>query len=205
MSLVYVMAYGPMDHKIGVSIAPPSRLKQLRAGGAARVVHCWLRPEGDARAVEAAAHRLLGPWRFRITGQRERFEVGEEAARRAVECAITLAEEARTVRARREALRAALAEPPVALPELPAHGRHWGYVQGPDAPSCAAECDALAAAGVPLARLHVDIGAPGRGLRAVARAVEEGDVLVVTARERLSIETRAALEELGVALHALAA
>ena len=205
MSLVYVMAYGPRDHKIGVSIAPPSRLKQLRAGGAARVVHCWLRPAGDARLVETMAHRLLGPWRFRITGQRERFEVGEEAARRAVECAIALADEAREHQARRDATRAALAGPLAALPELPAHGRHFGYVQGPDALACAAECDVLAGAGVPVARLHVDIGGPGPGLRAVSRAVETGDVLVVTARDRLEPATRAALEELGIALHALVA
>lgn len=204
---VYVMTYGPMDHKIGISVSPPYRLTQLRGGGAAAVVHVWMRTGDDAQRIEAIAHRVLAPWRHAITGQRERFHCSARAACHAVELAIVLAGEEAADRVMREAARAAALEDagPKRLVPLPGHGRHIGYVLRRDAPAASAESDALVRAGVDVPDLFVDVGRPGKGLARALATLEEGFSLVVAAPDRLDAAARAAVAAAGATVHEMAA
>lgn len=204
---VYVIAYGPLDTKIGVSRSPPGRLRQLRPGGAERVVRCWLRD--DARAVEASAHRLLAPWRIPIPGTRERFAVGADAACRAVDLAAMLAAEARdaaTDRARlamvaeRDA-RGCAPPPPVSPP-----GAKVGLALGADAAAAAADAEFVTSGGgVKTSAIHVGIGSAGarRAARRAALACGPGDLLVAAAEAALPPDIRALLETRGAGFHAL--
>jgi len=205
---LYVMGYGERDTKIGVSIAPVSRLAQLRPTGAAGVIKDWLRPTGDAQRVEAIAHRLLASYRIQITGQRERFAVGAEAACQAVELAIILAAEARDAEREGEALQDACAEAmeiAVAPPATEAHQRTWGYVFRPTAAQAGAEADFLTRMGVPVAGIYRDIGKRGTGLKRVLAALKPGDVLVVAGHDRVEDITLLDVAQRGARHHVLAA
>ncbi|WP_164868077.1 GIY-YIG nuclease family protein [Rhodovarius crocodyli] len=204
---LYVMGYGERDTKIGISVAPVSRLAQLRPTGAAGVVKDWLRPAGDAQRVEAIAHRLLSTYRHQITGQRERFAVGAEAACQAVELAITLAAEARDTEREADALQDACAEAmetATAPPETAAHQRTWGYVFRPTAMEAGAEADLLTRMGVPVAGIYRDVGRRGTGLKRVLAALEAGDVLVVADHDRVDDITLLDVQQRGARHHVLA-
>lgn len=203
---LYVMRYGDRDSKIGISIAPQKRLRQLRPTGVGDLVRQWFRPAGDAQEVEAVAHRVLSQWRHRISGQRERFRAGADTACLAVQLAIGLAEEERAEAARlavdrRNIQVRSLRLAPLGL--LPTHGRHIGYVLQPTAGDAGRESDMLASVGVDVAFLHVDIGKAGVGLRRACQACEAGDVLVVAEPGRLDEATMAALLAKGAVVHAL--
>jgi len=204
---LYVMGYGVRDTKVGVSIAPMSRLAQLRTTGAAGVVKDWLRPKGDAQKVEAIAHRLLASYRIQITGQRERFAIGAEAACQAVELAIILAAEALDAERERDALQDACAEAmetAVAPPETASHQRTWGYVFRPTAAQAAAEADLLTRMGVPVAGIYRDIGKRGTGLKRVLAALEAGDVLVLADHDRVDDITLLDVAQRGARHHVVA-
>ena len=203
---LYVMRYGDRDSKIGVSVEPLGRWRQLRRGGARGVVRQWHRPEGDAQRVEAIAHRVLSSWRHRIAGQRERFAVEADTACLAVELAIRLLAEEREEEARRLMLREALPDLVAqAAPLPPDPGWPVGYVFQPSAPAAAVECDLVTAAGVDPARVFVDVRKPGVGLRRAVEMCQAGDTLVVAEAARLDAVARAALAEKGAAVHVLLA
>lgn len=203
---LYVMRYGDRDSKIGVSIEPLGRWRQLRRGGARGVVRQWHRPEGDAQKVEAIAHRVLMSWRHRIAGQRERFAVEADTACLAVELAIRLLAEEREDEARRLMLREALPGLAAQAAPLPADpGWPVGYVFQPSAPAAQVEYDLLVGAGVDPARVLVDVRKPGVGLRRSVEMCQAGDTLVIAEAARLDAVALAALAAKGAAVHVLLA
>lgn len=207
-NFIYVIRYGERDVKIGISVAPVARLKQLKGGGAVHVVHRWYRPEGDARRLEAVAHRLLASWRHRISGQKERFAISERSAKQAVELAMLLEQDNRASEALIHAERAAAAAHLVAAQPLPAvseQNRHIGYVRRATAGEASAECDFLTGLGVEVAAIYVDVGKPGAGLRAARKACAAGDALVIAAADRIDGEARAALAAAGAVVRELIA
>lgn len=81
---VYVIRFGDIDHKVGFSVSPTRRIAEVKGQSVVRV---WRRPNGDAQALEAIAHRLLREWRIPLPSEKERFSVSADVACEAIEIA----------------------------------------------------------------------------------------------------------------------
>jgi hypothetical protein len=103
---VYV-AHGKWGHKIGISAAPPSRMKYIKS----TLVRTWHRPK-DAELVERTAHAILEAHR---TYQREWFDVPERTAIETVDEAIERVKAGNHKRTPKEARREREAEREAAL------------------------------------------------------------------------------------------
>jgi hypothetical protein len=91
-NFVYVMRFSDRIHKIGISIDPSARARQMELlhNRKVSVVRVWERALGDAVAVEQHAHKILAQYRHLDLDGREIFDVTAEVACCAVELALAL-------------------------------------------------------------------------------------------------------------------
>jgi hypothetical protein len=220
---IYVIRYRERDHKIGFSIRPERRLKQLQCDGyVLRLVRAWHRPSGDAPRVESIAHRIVRQWQYELGGERERFELSETAACLAVDLAAQIADDEATpcvqeplpaveyppvtpaIR-RPERLEeygppADLA-PPMYGPPMPPLPLKIGYAQRSVPGALERDKDILVAFGVEPARIYSELGSsPGEAFRHAVKACRDGDTLVIVQPKHFTDEAEVRLRNKGATI-----